>query len=126
MSKSLSLSTILTYSTPGTWLVAGTSMLLLVGALYITLLAENCRIPFDDPNTHLELTMIHEVMVLDHSGPAFGLILYAAAETVCSEQSSSCRPAYCHGKRSGRLGNLSCRRLSWRFQSALSSRSWPD
>ena len=29
--------------------------------------------PFDDPNTHLELTMIHEVMVLDHSGPAFGL-----------------------------------------------------
>jgi formate hydrogenlyase subunit 4 len=79
MSKSLSLSTILTHSTPATWLVAGTSMLLLVGALYITLLAENCRIPFDDPNTHLELTMIHEVMVLDHSGPAFGIILYAAA-----------------------------------------------
>ena len=43
------------------------------------LLVENCRIPFDDPNTHLELTMIHEVMVLDHSGPAFGMILYAAA-----------------------------------------------
>lgn len=54
-------------------------MLLLVGALFITLLAENCRIPFDDPNTHLELTMIHEVMVLDHSGPAFGVILYGAA-----------------------------------------------
>ena len=35
--------------------------------------------PFDDPNTHLELTMIHEVMVLDHSGPAFGMILYGAA-----------------------------------------------
>jgi len=43
------------------------------------LLAENCRIPFDDPNTHLELTMIHEVMVLDHSGPLFGCILYGAA-----------------------------------------------
>ncbi len=43
------------------------------------LLAENSRIPFDDPNTHLELTMIHEVMVLDHSGPAFGMILYGAA-----------------------------------------------
>jgi len=42
-------------------------------------LVENCRIPFDDPNTHLELTMIHEVMVLDHSGPAFGMILYAAS-----------------------------------------------
>ena len=42
---------------------------------FIVLLAENCRIPFDDPNTHLELTMIHEVMVLDHSGPALGMIL---------------------------------------------------
>ena len=31
------------------------------------------------PNTHLELTMIHEVMVLDHGGPAFGMILYGAA-----------------------------------------------
>ena len=43
------------------------------------MLAENSRVPFDDPNTHLELTMIHEVMVLDHGGPAFGMILYAAA-----------------------------------------------
>jgi formate hydrogenlyase subunit 4 len=43
------------------------------------LLVENSRIPFDDPNTHLELTMIHEVMVLDHSGPALGMILYGAA-----------------------------------------------
>jgi formate hydrogenlyase subunit 4 len=42
-------------------------------------LAENSRIPFDDPNTHLELTMIHEVMVLDHGGPALGMILYGAA-----------------------------------------------
>lgn len=79
MSKSLSLSTILTYPSPQLWLAAGASMLLLVGAMFITLLAENCRIPFDDPNTHLELTMIHEVMVLDHSGPAFGMILYGAA-----------------------------------------------
>jgi len=47
--------------------------------LFIVLLAETCRIPVDDPNTHLELTMIHEVMVLDHSGPLFGFILYAAA-----------------------------------------------
>jgi formate hydrogenlyase subunit 4 len=79
MSKSLSLTTILTYLTPGAWISAGASMLLLVGALFIILLSENCRIPFDDPNTHLELTMIHEVMVLDHSGPAFGIILYGAA-----------------------------------------------
>ena len=79
MSKSLTLSTILTHPTPAIWLASGASMLLLVGALFITLLAENSRIPFDDPNTHLELTMIHEVMVLDHSGPALGIILYGAA-----------------------------------------------
>ena len=35
--------------------------------------------PFDDPNTHLELTMIHEVMVLDHSGPPLAAILHAAS-----------------------------------------------
>lgn len=79
MSKSLSLTPMLIYPSPAVWVSAGASMLLLVGALFIALLAENCRIPFDDPNTHLELTMIHEVMVLDHSGPAFGLILYGAA-----------------------------------------------
>jgi formate hydrogenlyase subunit 4 len=43
------------------------------------LLAESSRVPVDDPNTHLELTMIHEVMVLDHSGPLLGVVLYGAA-----------------------------------------------
>ncbi len=52
---------------------------LILVCLLVVLLVENSRIPFDDPNTHLELTMIHEVMVLDHSGPAFGMILYGAA-----------------------------------------------
>jgi formate hydrogenlyase subunit 4 len=43
--------------------------LFLVGvALFVVLLAESARVPVDDPNTHLELTMIHEVMVPDHSG----------------------------------------------------------
>jgi formate hydrogenlyase subunit 4 len=55
------------------------SLVLVVAGWFVVLLAENCRIPFDDPNTHLELTMIHEVMVLDHSGPAFGMILYGAS-----------------------------------------------
>jgi formate hydrogenlyase subunit 4 len=55
------------------------SLVLVAGGLFILLLAENSRIPVDDPNTHLELTMIHEVMVLDHSGPLLGLILYGAA-----------------------------------------------
>jgi formate hydrogenlyase subunit 4 len=48
-------------------------------ALFAVILAENSRIPVDDPNTHLELTMIHEVMVLDHSGPDLALILYGAS-----------------------------------------------
>jgi formate hydrogenlyase subunit 4 len=38
---------------------------------------ENSRMPVDDPKTHLELTMIHEVMVLDNSGFDLGLILSA-------------------------------------------------
>jgi len=45
----------------------------------IVYLAENSRIPVDDPNTHLELTMIHEVMVLDHSGRPLALVLYGAS-----------------------------------------------
>jgi formate hydrogenlyase subunit 4 len=55
-----------------------TSLLLIAAGLFVVLLAENSRIPVDDPNTHLELTMIHEAMVLDHSGPLFGVILYGA------------------------------------------------
>ncbi len=55
------------------------SLILITVAWFIVLLAENSRIPFDDPNTHLELTMVHEVMVLDHSGPALGLILHGSS-----------------------------------------------
>ena len=52
---------------------------LAMGVLGVVFLAENARIPVDDPNTHLELTMIHEVMVLDHSGPDLAFIHYASA-----------------------------------------------
>jgi formate hydrogenlyase subunit 4 len=48
-------------------------------SFFIMLLVEGCRVPVDDPNTHLELTMIHEVMVLDHSGPDLAFLQYAAA-----------------------------------------------
>lgn len=58
---------------------AGPGALLLAGGLFTVLLAENCRVPFDDPNTHLELTMIHEAMILDHSGPPLAVILHGAA-----------------------------------------------
>ncbi len=63
----------------GAWHSVGPAMLLVVGALFIILLTECSRIPVDDPLTHLELTMIHEVMVLDHSGPDFAYITYGAA-----------------------------------------------
>ncbi len=61
------------------WRIAAPAMVLVTGALVIILLAETCRVPVDDPATHLELTMIHEVMVLDHSGPDFAYITYGAA-----------------------------------------------
>jgi formate hydrogenlyase subunit 4 len=51
----------------------------LVVALLILLQAEAARVPVDDPLTHLELTMIHEVMILDHSGPELAAMQYAAA-----------------------------------------------
>ena len=46
---------------------------------FIVLLVENCRIPFDDPNTHLELTMVHEAMVLEYSGRHLAVIELAAS-----------------------------------------------
>ena len=58
---------------------AGAGAVLLAAGLFTVLLAENCRVPFDDPNTHLELTMIHEAMVLDHSGPPLAVILHGAS-----------------------------------------------
>ncbi|NUN94508.1 MAG: NADH-quinone oxidoreductase subunit H [Verrucomicrobiae bacterium] len=77
---SLSISEIFHVLTPGRLAASGGVAVLLVAAAFgIVFLAENARIPVDDPATHLELTMIHEVMVLDHSGPDFGLIQYAAA-----------------------------------------------
>ncbi len=79
LSGSLQLATMLGNSLAPHWLNEGASLALVLLSWFIVLLVENCRIPFDDPNTHLELTMIHEVMVLDHSGPAFGMILYGAA-----------------------------------------------
>lgn len=79
LSGSLQLAGMLGSSLRSHWPTAGASLALVLLSWFAILLAENSRIPFDDPNTHLELTMIHEVMVLDHSGPAFGIILYAAA-----------------------------------------------
>src|SRR5206468_6117214 len=76
---SLSLSTMLPNVTVGVWAQAAPPLALVAIALLVVFLAENGRIPVDDPATHLELTMIHEVMVLDHGGPDLAFILYGAA-----------------------------------------------
>lgn len=54
-------------------------VVLTVIILFIILLVEGSRIPIDDPTTHLELTMIHEVMVLDNSGPSLAITQYSSA-----------------------------------------------
>jgi formate hydrogenlyase subunit 4 len=65
--------------TTESWAQAGPAFVLLAAAFLVVFLTENARIPVDDPTTHLELTMIHEVMVLDHSGLDFAFILYSSA-----------------------------------------------
>jgi formate hydrogenlyase subunit 4 len=64
---------------PAAWIASGGALALVCVALFGVLLCENARIPFDDPTTHLELTMIHEVMVLDHGGPDLALIELGSA-----------------------------------------------
>jgi formate hydrogenlyase subunit 4 len=79
ISGSLTLTSMLHGPDMGFPATAAAPLILVAIGLFVVLLAENCRIPVDDPTTHLELTMIHEAMVLDHSGPLFGVILYSAS-----------------------------------------------
>jgi formate hydrogenlyase subunit 4 len=59
-------------------LVANPAAALAFIALCIVIVAETGRMPVDNPTTHLELTMIHEAMVLEHSGPRLALVEWAA------------------------------------------------
>ena len=79
LAGSTSLSTTFAALGAETWAHAAPALALVAAALLVVFLAENGRIPVDDPTTHLELTMIHEVMVLDHGGPDLAFILYGAA-----------------------------------------------
>jgi len=74
--KNISLSGIYSCLWGGSASPLGPAAFLVAFALLIVLLTENARIPVDDPNTHLELTMIHEVMVLDHGGVDLAFIQY--------------------------------------------------
>ncbi|HJS42486.1 MAG TPA: NADH-quinone oxidoreductase subunit H [Gemmatimonadales bacterium] len=75
----LSLSGMLGTGLGTAWPRAAASLSLVAVSLFVLLLAENSRVPVDDPATHLELTMIHEVIVLDHSGRDFALVLFGSA-----------------------------------------------
>ena len=61
------------------WAANWPFFLLMSIAMFLLTLTENARIPVDDPTTHLELTMIHEAMILDHSGPELAFMEYAAS-----------------------------------------------
>ena len=75
----LSLSGMLGAPLSAIWARTTAPLVLVAMSLFVLLLAENSRVPVDDPATHLELTMIHEVIVLDHSGPDLAVILYGSA-----------------------------------------------
>ncbi|OIO38228.1 MAG: hydrogenase [Candidatus Omnitrophica bacterium CG1_02_46_14] len=79
LSKNFSLSHMIGEHPWFSWTTMGPCLVLIILSYFMILLVENSRIPIDDPATHLELTMIHEVMVLDHSGPDLAFILYAGA-----------------------------------------------
>lgn len=63
----------------GSSLLTIAPLLLAFAAFFIVLLCENARYPFDNPATHLELTMIHEAMLLEYSGKRLALMEWAAA-----------------------------------------------
>ena len=77
--QSFSLSGITGNITFPMWAANWPFFLLMCMAVFLLTLTENARIPVDDPTTHLELTMIHEAMILDHSGPELAFMEYAAS-----------------------------------------------
>ena len=80
VSGSLQMLDLLTGAHAVSWTVDGAPLLLIITSWFLLTLADSCRIPFDDPNTHLELTMVHEVIILDHSGPMLAMLQLAAAQ----------------------------------------------
>jgi len=76
---STNLSTVAQAALGQSWRFLAPSQMLAFAALFIVLIAETGRIPVDNPATHLELTMIHEAMILEYSGPYLALIEWSAA-----------------------------------------------
>ena len=77
--RSTNLSDMLLTAQGPTWKLLHPAHVLAFAALFIVLLAETGRIPIDNPATHLELTMIHEAMILEYSGRYLALIEWSAS-----------------------------------------------
>ena len=77
--QSTNLSQMLLAAQGPTWKLLNPAHVLAFAALFIVLLAETGRIPVDNPATHLELTMIHEAMILEYSGRYLALIEWSAS-----------------------------------------------
>jgi formate hydrogenlyase subunit 4 len=77
--NSTSLSEVARISTGNPWQFLAPAQMLACAAMFLVLIAETGRIPVDNPATHLELTMIHEAMILEYSGPYLGLIEWGAS-----------------------------------------------
>jgi formate hydrogenlyase subunit 4 len=77
--KSTSIYQMMSAASAGVYPLLQPMLIMAVFALVIVILAETCRIPVDDPATHLELTMVHEAMILEYSGRDLALMEYGAA-----------------------------------------------
>src|ERR1035437_8234199 len=77
--NSTSLSEVARVATGGALRFLAPAQMLACAAMFLVLIAETGRIPVDNPATHLELTMIHEAMILEYSGPHLGLIEWGAS-----------------------------------------------
>jgi len=64
-----------------TWRLLNPAHVLAFAAMFVVLLAETGRIPVDNPATHLELTMVHEAMLLEYSGRSLALMEWGASIT---------------------------------------------
>jgi len=54
------------------------TLIMAMTSFFITMMAENARVPFDNPATHLELTMVHEGMLLEYSGRGLGMMEFSS------------------------------------------------
>jgi len=79
IASSTSLAKIMEYTAKNNIFMSQPSFVLMFLALFIVIIAETSRIPVDDPATHLELTMVHEAMILEYSGRHLALMELGAA-----------------------------------------------